>query len=82
MIITTQNNNTIEIENSLTGKETIKHNGKEVSSKRTMMGGIHIFKVNEDNEEVQYEVDIKSRWHGFGHYVTIRRKGELIFSNK
>lgn len=82
MIITTPNNNTIEISNTFTGKEIIKYNSKEISVKRTIAGGIHLFEAKENNETVNYEVELKIRWHGFGYYVNVRRNGVLIFSNK
>ena len=43
---------------SLTGKEEVKYDGRVVSSKHTMFGGTHVFKVKEDGEDVDYEVDI------------------------
>jgi len=82
MIITTPNNNTIEIANTITGKEKILYNGNVVSAKRTVAGGIHLFTATESNEVVNYEVEIRSRWHGMGYYVNVRRNGVMIFSNK
>lgn len=82
MIITTPNNNNIEIANTLTGKEIIKYNGREISTKRTAMGGIHLFQATENNEAANYEVELKTRWHTMGYYVNVRRNGILIFSNK
>ena len=46
----------IEFNNSLLGKETIKVNGKIVSSKMSFWGMDHVFKVNENGEEVSYKL--------------------------
>lgn len=81
-MIITSGNNSIEVINNILGKEVVKYNGREVSSKRTMAGGTHVFKVTENEEEVQYEVELGLRWHGLNYFITVRRKGELIFSNK
>ena len=43
------------------GKEKIYYDDKLVSSKLSMTGATHIFKVDENNEEVQYEVSFGTR---------------------
>lgn len=82
MLIKTLNNNSIEITNSIFGNEVVKYNGKLVSQRRSLGGGLHIFKEAEDQEEVQYEVEFINKWHGLGFYLIIRRNGVIIFSNK
>ena len=75
----THNNHTIEISNNgLTGKEVVKL----MSEKRSMMGTVHTFRVEEESQSVQYEVEIGTRWHGFSSWTTVRRSGEIIFSDK
>lgn len=64
------------------GKEQIIYDGKIVSSKHSMFGATHVFRVNEDGEDVQYDVEIGTRWHGFAAWCTVRRKGEIIFSDR
>jgi hypothetical protein len=82
-MIVTHNEHTIEIKNNLlTGKETILYDGKEVSSKRSIGGSTHIFIVKEDNEDIQYEVENSLRWHCMSAYTTMRRKGQIIYTNK
>lgn len=46
-------NNKIELFNSLLGTETIKLNGEKVSSKFSVFGTEHIFKIKENNKEVE-----------------------------
>jgi len=83
MIITTPAGNRIEIRNNnLTGKETVLFNNIIVSEKMSIGGKTHLFTVKENNEEVNYEVEMNTKWHGMGHYVNVRRRGELIFTNK
>lgn len=79
----THNNHTIEISNNgLTGKEVVKYDGQVMSEKRSMMGTVHTFRVEEESQSVQYEVEIGTRWHGFSSWTTVRRSGEIIFSDK
>ncbi|MGL5892321.1 MAG: hypothetical protein ACRC3B_20680 [Bacteroidia bacterium] len=82
MLITTPGNKIIEVVNTITGKEKILYNGNLVAAQRTVAGGIHLFTVTENNETVNYEVEIMLRWHGLGYYVNVRRNGLMIFSNK
>ena len=46
----------IEFHNAFSGKETIKVNGEIVSSKISLSGMDHVFKVNEGGEEVTYKL--------------------------
>jgi len=64
------------------GKEKVFYDGKEVSSKWSMMGATHIFRVAEDGEEVQYDVTIGMRWHGLSWWCEVRRKGEAIYTDR
>ena len=67
---------------SLMGREKVLYDGREVSSKVSMTGATHVFRVIENGEEVQYEVEIGTRWHGFTSWATIRRNGVLIYSDR
>jgi len=67
---------------SLTGKEEIKYDGRVVSSKHTVTGGTHIFRVKEDEEDVDYEVEIGTRWHGFSCWYVVRRNGKVIYTDR
>ncbi|KAA3437077.1 hypothetical protein [Rufibacter hautae] len=48
----------IEVDNSYTGKETIKYNGEIVSEKKSLLGENHRFEREEQGEMAQYEVRI------------------------
>lgn len=79
----THNGNIIEIKNnSLTGREEVFYNKEIMSTKNSLGGSTHVFRVTENNEQVQYEVDMSLRWHGMSYYTIVRRKGEIIFSDK
>jgi hypothetical protein len=67
---------------SLTGKEEVKYDGKVVSSKHTVFGGTHVFRVKEDGEDVDYEVEIGTRWHGFSQWYVVRRNGKVIYTDR
>lgn len=78
------NGHKIEVlESSPTGLERVLYDGKEVSSKRAMLGSTHTFNVREGNEDVFYEVEI-----GVGGllpprpYTTVRRNGKIIFTDR
>lgn len=64
------------------GKEKIFYDGKEVSSKWSTTGGTHVFRVVEEDEEVQYEVTFGTRWHGFSYWCEVRRKGGIIYTDR
>ena len=44
--------NKIELFNTISGKETIKVNGEIVSEKRSVTGTEHIFKINDNGNDV------------------------------
>ena len=67
---------------SLTGKEEIKYDGRVVSSKHTITGGTHVFRVNENGEDIDYEVEIGTRWHGFSAWYVVRRNGKVIYTDR
>ncbi len=77
------NGHRIEFRNqSLTGKETVLYDGNIVSQKSTIGGTIHLFKVTEESEEVNYEVEVNLKWHGLGATTTVRRNGIVIFTDR
>lgn len=67
---------------SLTGKEEVKYDGKVVSSKHTIFGGTHVFRVKEDGEDVDYEIEIGTRWHGLSCWYVVRRNGKVIYTDR
>jgi hypothetical protein len=83
MIITTPTGTTLEVRrNFFTGRENIFYEGVKVSSKLSMLGGTHVFQVIEIGETVNYEVELRSRWHGCSYSTTIRRNGILIYTDR
>ena len=85
MITVAHNNHKIEVqEESFTGVEKVFYDGREVSSKRSVLGSTHVFTVNEEGASVQYEVEIGVKTVFFvpRPYTTVRRNGVLIFSNR
>ena len=75
-----QNGHKIEIMSF--GTEKVFYDGQLVSKKNTMVGATHVFRVQENNDEVQYEVAIGYRWHWLGLWVEVRRKGEIIYTDR
>ena len=65
---------------SWTGKETIKYDGNIVSDRRNLktFSSTHSFKVQEDGEEVVYEVQ---SFAGFSPGYAIRRNGIIQAHN-
>jgi len=69
----------IELRNSIWGKETILVNDKVVSSKYTMFGGTgHKFAVEENDGEANYSVKYRM---GFGVAFDIWRNGEPVLES-
>ena len=69
----------IEVSNSLWGTESVKYDGEVVAKGYSFLGRSYMFKVNEDEEEVTYEVEFKM---GFlGAHFTVRRNGLAIFTS-
>jgi len=73
----------IEIKDmSLTTKEVIRYDGKVVSSTHSMTGSTHIFSVREGADDVQYDVELGLRWHGFSGWAVVRRNGKVIYTDR
>jgi len=68
-----------KIEVKLWGTEKVFYDGKLMSSNFSLFGSTHCFKVSENNEDVDYEVEIFS-FPTIG--MKIRRNGKIIFSDK
>jgi len=66
---------------TLTGIEKIRYDGEIVSTKRSVLGATHTFQANEGGEIVEYEVIIGTRWLFLTATCTIRREGELLFTD-
>jgi len=66
----------IGIYRSEMGKEVVRYDGVEVSSKFSMTGATHIFTVNEDGDPVIFEVVFKSPWVSCS--VSIKKNGKLV----
>jgi len=56
--------NTIEIHNSLLGKETIRVNGEIVSQHYSFFGANHLFDITENGNEVACKINIKLSING------------------
>ena len=83
MRILVVNGNKIEIDllSVFSGTETIYYNGEVVSQKKSIMGSTHTFSVNEDGQDVTYEIKV-----GLGlpirSTVVITRNGDLLYSDE
>ncbi|NDC41574.1 MAG: hypothetical protein EBZ77_08495 [Chitinophagia bacterium] len=83
MRILVVNGNKIEIDmlSVISGTETIYYNGDIVSQKKSITGSTHTFSVNENGEEVTYNIKV-----GLGlpvrSTVVITRNGELLYSDE
>lgn len=58
--------NKIELFNSILGKEVVKVNDVPVSSKRSITGAEHRFKIQEEGKEIEYKLAT-----GFGFYGVV-----------
>jgi hypothetical protein len=77
------NGHKIEIKGmGLTGVEKVFYDGYEVSSKFSMSGSTHVFTVTENGESIQYETRIGMQWHGLSWWCEVRRKGEIIYTDR
>lgn len=72
------NGHTIEVK--AIGMERIYYDGREVSSKISMFGSTHVFSVQENEQPVQYEVKMSTRWWG-GIKIEVRRNGMIIYTD-
>ena len=52
------NNNEISIHNSILGVESVRYNGEKMTSKFSIFGAIHDFSVYEDDEHIDYRIDV------------------------
>ena len=48
----------IEVENSITGKETVLYNGEVVSEMSSVFGWTHMFERDENGEKARYEIRV------------------------
>jgi len=71
---------TIEIKGSIwSGLESVVCDGREVSSKRSMYYLTpHSFRLQEDGQEVVYEVNVLTAWMGYSHGYIVRRNGIIL----
>lgn len=77
------NGHTIEIPGmTLTGREDVRYDGELVSSKHSILGTRHEFEVEEDGAPVTYEVRLGMRWHGLTGWASLKRDGELLFTDR
>lgn len=82
MRILVVNGNKIEIDllSLLTGKETIYYNGELVSQKKSILGSLHTFTVQENGVAAKYDVKV-----GLAMFllptVEIKRNDELLYSD-
>lgn len=59
--------------------EKVFYDGRQMTSKFTVFGGTHVFRVEEDGESVTYEIEIHS---GFmAPWIKIRRNGIVIYTD-
>ena len=63
-------------------KERVFYNGTEVSSKVSVLGSTHVFRVSEDGEDIQYDVQLGTRWHGCSWWCEVRRQGIVIYTDR
>jgi len=68
----------IQITNGL--KEQVKYDGTVVWSGHTWAGGTHVFRVKEDGEDVDYEVEQGTRF--FFVWTVVRRNGRVIYTDR
>lgn len=72
-------NNILELHNSfLFGKETVKYNGKVVSSKYSLFGYTHSFSVDENGQKISFRVRFR---FGLPAAFDIFKNGEPIIES-
>ena len=72
-------NHILEINNSIWGTETVKYDGELKAKGYSFIGRSYLFRVEEDGEEITYEVEFKLALFG-AHYI-IRRNGVAVFTS-
>lgn len=83
MRIVKHNGHTIQIPGmTLTGREDVCYDGEVVSSKHSILGALHTFEVEEEGQQVTYEVKLGMRWHGCAGWASLTRNGELLFTDR
>ena len=82
MRILVVNGNKIEIDliSLFSGTETVYYNGEIVSQKKSLLGSLHSFIVQENGVDVKYEIKVAL---GFPlkPTIVINRDGELLYSD-
>ena len=76
------NGNKIEIDllSLFSGKETVYYNDEIVSQKKSLLGGLHTFIVQENGVEAQYEIKVGMSFP-IRATVVISRNGELLYAD-
>ena len=72
------NGNEITLRNTMWGQEKIFYNRREVSTKYSLLGAVHVFDVYEGTDLVEYVV--KVGYNNLGVSANIWRDGEPILS--
>lgn len=68
----------IELHNSILGKETVKINGKIISSKFSFFGTTHSFSVSSNGQEIPYKVRFRT---GTPVAFDVHRNGEPLIES-
>jgi hypothetical protein len=79
MPIVNYNNHTIEVINTIWGNEIVKYDGKIMTKGYSAFGRSYHFVMNEENQQVTYEIEFKSGFIGI--HINIRRNGVAIFTS-
>jgi hypothetical protein len=61
--------------------EKVYYDGKEVSSKMSILGARHYFTIIEEGDNIRYEAEVTPNLIT-GANVTVRRNGDIMFTNK
>jgi len=70
----------IDVLSLFSGTETVYYNGEIVSQKKSLWGGLHSFKAEENGTETQYEIKVGVGLP-FKSTVVIKRNNELIYAD-
>ena len=79
-ITITLGDNKIELHNSSFGKETVKVNGEEVSSKHSILGTSHNFTISENGKSV--DCKLVTGYNGSGIYIDLFKDGKPIIETR
>jgi len=82
MRILVVNGNKIEIDlvSLFSGAETVYYNGEVVSQKKSLLGSLHSFNVNENGIDVKYEIKVALSFP-IRPTIEVKREGELLYSD-